>query len=136
MMTTLVENQRGDDSRWRLIVVEDSAEFLRKDAKATGGQSFGRLLNLTDGLVGQGLKLIILVTTNEPFGELHPAIARPGRCLAHLEFGLFSPEEGSSWLGRPVAEERTLADLYEARDDVPVQQITKDREEFRPGVYV
>lgn len=134
MMNCLV-NGRGAPDRWRLIVIEDSGEFLKKDARSEQGQAFGRLLNLTDGLVGQGLNLIILVTTNEPFGDLHPAISRPGRCLAHLEFGLFPPEEASKWLGRRVSEPMTLADMYEARAEVQ-PQITKDREEFRPGMYV
>lgn len=134
MMNCLV-NGRNSEDRWRLIVIEDSGEFLKKDAKAEKGQAFGRLLNLTDGLVGQGLKLIILVTTNEPFGDLHPAISRPGRCLAHLEFGSFPPDEASKWLQSRVLEEMTLADLYEARAEVQ-PQIVKDREEFRPGVYV
>lgn len=134
MMNCLV-NGRNVNDRWRLIVIEDSGEFLRKDAKAAAGQSFGRLLNLTDGLVGQGLKLIILVTTNEPFGELHPAIARPGRCLAHLEFGKFPPDEATRWIGTRVSEEKTLADLFELKAEHQTQ-ITKDAETFRPGVYV
>lgn len=133
MMATLVHQATAD--RWRLVVIEDSGEFLRKDAKEQRGQSFGRLLNITDGLVGQGLKLIILVTTNEPFDDLHPAIARPGRCLAHLEFGSFPPEEASKWLGHKVPGEMALAELYEARAEVQTQ-ITKEREEFRPGMYV
>lgn len=134
MMNCLVNGRNGND-RWRLIVVEDSGEFLKKDARSQQGQAFGRLLNLTDGLVGQGLKLIILVTTNEPFGDLHPAISRPGRCLAHLEFGAFPADEASKWLSRRVTEDMTLADLYEAKAEVQ-PQITKEKIEFRPGVYV
>lgn len=134
MMNCLV-NGRNTEERWRLIVIEDSGEFLKKDAKDANGQSFGRLLNLTDGLVGQGLRLILLITTNEPFGDLHPAISRPGRCLSHLEFGAFPPEEGTKWLGQKVSEDMTLADLYEARAEMQTQ-ITKDKSEYRPGMYV
>lgn len=135
MMHCMVAERGSRDDRWRLIVLEDSGEFLRKDAKSVSGQAFGRLLNITDGLVGQGLKLIILITTNEPFDDLHPAIARPGRCLSHLEFGKFPADEASAWLGEKVHDDMILADLYEARAEHQTQ-ITKDREEFRPGLYV
>jgi hypothetical protein len=134
MMNCLV-NGRNTEDRWRLVVIEDSGEFLKKDAKAQAGQSFGRLLNLTDGLVGQGLRLILLITTNEPFGDLHPAISRPGRCLSHLEFGPFPPDEATKWLGRTVVEDMTLADLYEARSEMQ-PQITKEKDHYRPGMYV
>jgi hypothetical protein len=78
---------------WRLIVVEDADELIRADAKERVGQALSRLLNLTDGLLGQGTKVLTLVTTNEPIGRLHPALVRPGRCLAELEFRAFTAAE-------------------------------------------
>jgi hypothetical protein len=32
------------------------------------------------------MRALVLVTTNEPLGQLHPALARPGRCLAEVDF--------------------------------------------------
>jgi hypothetical protein len=52
-----------------------------------------RLLNLTDGLLGQGLSVIVAITTNEPLQRLHPAVTRPGRCLAEIEVGPLSAAE-------------------------------------------
>lgn len=78
---------------WRLIVIEDADELIRADAKERVGQALSRLLNLTDGLLGQGTKVLTLVTTNEPIGRLHPALVRPGRCLAELEFRAFTAAE-------------------------------------------
>jgi hypothetical protein len=98
--------------RWRLIVVEDATRFVRSDADAKSGQAFGRLLNVTDGLLGQGLKVMVLITTNEPIKELHPALQRPGRCLADVEFSPFPASEASEWLGYPVREEKMLAELF------------------------
>ena len=51
------------------------------------------LLNVGDGLVGQGLRILVLITTNEPPSRLHPALARPGRCLSSIAFRAFNPEE-------------------------------------------
>jgi len=30
--------------------------------------------------------VIVLVTTNDDLRQLHPAVSRPGRCLAKVEF--------------------------------------------------
>ena len=85
-------------SRWRLIVLEDSGELLSKDAKTQVGQGLSRLLNLTEGLVGQGLNVLVLITTNENVGTFHDAVSRPGRCLSQINFDRFTPEEARAWL--------------------------------------
>jgi len=83
---------------WHLLVMEDSDEFLQADAKLQKGQSLSRLLNMADGLIGQGLNLLVLITTNEPLGKIHPAIQREGRCLANVEFGRLSLDEVEAWI--------------------------------------
>lgn len=114
-----------DESRpGRLIVLEDSGELLAADARRQSGQGLSRLLNLTDGLLGLGMDTIILITTNEPLGRLHPAVHRPGRCLAEIEFAPLDVDEATDWLAdrgveEIVSEPRTLAQLYaiaEGRD--------------------
>src|SRR6185503_15177426 len=69
--------------KWRLIVAEDTGELLTKDAKMQTGQSLSRLLNVCDGLIGQGLRSLVLITTNDELGTMHDAVTRPGRCLAN-----------------------------------------------------
>ena len=69
---------------WRLLVLEDTGELLRPDAKSIIGQGLSRFLNVVDGLIGQGLRVLVLVTTNERIETLHPAVARPGRCAAKI----------------------------------------------------
>lgn len=76
------------------------------------------MLNLTDGMLGQGVKCVLLVTTNEPLGRLHPAVHRPGRCWASVEFDAFTPAEATAWLAargvdREMTRAMTLAELYE-----------------------
>ncbi|MFB9833411.1 DUF5925 domain-containing protein [Actinoallomurus acaciae] len=110
-----------DDRRWRLLVVEDCDELISGDAKAATGQGLSRLLNLTDGLLGQGRDVLVAITTNEPLAALHPAVVRPGRCLAQVEVGPMSPGEATTWLGADAAAHdlrhgATLAELYALRD--------------------
>lgn len=103
---------------WRLIIAEDSDEYLRATARRDAGAALGRLLNLSDGILGQGMQILILLTTNEETSRLHPALVRPGRCLATIEFPLFDSGAASDWLGSPVDAPTTLAELLERRGDI------------------
>jgi hypothetical protein len=104
-----VHDEMADDGeeRWQLLVLEDAEALLRKD---TGGPAMSRLLNLTDGLLGQGLRCLCLITTNEPLAAVHPAVVRPGRCLAQVEFVPLPGAQASALLGRPVSGPMTLAE--------------------------
>lgn len=117
---------REDEDKWHLIVLEDSGELMMPAANAQQGQGLSRLLNTVDGLLGQGLKVVFLITTNEDIGKLHEALSRPGRCAMDLEFGVFKQAEGQAWLdargyvGEPVHGEQTLAKLYGKLNSTPV----------------
>lgn len=110
--------ERDDPDRWRLIVVEDGDEFIDSNAKARSGHAIARLLNLADGLVGQGLKVMVAVSTNVPETDFASAIVRTGRCGAMIEFPAFTAEEAVQWAAErgvdiEVGEDgATLADLY------------------------
>lgn len=99
----------------RLIICEDADDFMR--ARELTGSALGRLLNVADGMLGQGLRNIVLLTSNTPTARLDPALTRPGRMLANLEFRPFSGVEARAWLGdaRVTVPEggATLAELYE-----------------------
>jgi hypothetical protein len=119
-----LDAEEEDDRLWRLLVMEDTGELLSADARERTGQGLSRFLNVVDGLIGQGLRVIVLVTTNEEIKKLHPAVARPGRCAANVMFDALSREEASAWLSAHGVDEesrsaRTLASLYaqaEGRD--------------------
>jgi hypothetical protein len=128
------DGEDEDDERpWRLLLLEDCDELIKAGAKDAVGQGLARLLNITDGLVGEGLRVLICITTNEPFNRLHPAVARPGRCLLNLEFPRFSAAEASAWLGRPVAHDASLAELFQLRDG---GSLVTQRDPGRPGQYL
>ena len=112
----IVRSERPKE-QWRLVVLEDCGEMLRPDARQEIGQALSRLLNVCDGLIGRGLKFLVLVTTNEEIGKLHEAVSRPGRCAARVEFKPFHVDEANAWLKDhgyegEVKESKTLADLY------------------------
>jgi hypothetical protein len=105
------DDEDEDAPPWRLLLLEDCDELIKSQA----GQPLSRLLNLTDGMLGQGRKVLVAITTNEDLRQLHPAVVRPGRCLAHIEIGPLAPAEAGALLGRPVAAPVTLAEVYAMR---------------------
>ncbi|GII86062.1 hypothetical protein Ssi03_40520 [Sphaerisporangium siamense] len=119
LMEVAVGYDSDDDGhRWRLLVLEDCDELIRAEAKEATGQGLSRLLNLTDGLLGQGRDVLVAVTTNEELARLHPAVVRPGRCLAQIEAGRLSHEEAAAWLGTSEgigAAGASLAELFALR---------------------
>jgi hypothetical protein len=114
-----LEGSGVPERRWKLIIAEDTEEFLRSDARARAGAALSRALNVTDGVLARGSRVLVLFTTNEERGRLHPAITRPGRCLSVIEFDAFSPDDAGHWLGAvgPTQGPLTLAELYEARSN-------------------
>ena len=102
----LVPTNGAPEKGWRLLVLEDTGELLTPDAKTVIGQGLSRFLNVVDGLIGQGLRVLVLVTTNEEIRKLHPAVARPGRCAANVSFGSLSHGGGVVVARRAEARDR------------------------------
>jgi len=125
---------------WRLLIAEDCDEYLRATARRDAGAGLGRLLNLADGVLGQGYRTLVLLTTNEDLRHLHPAVIRPGRCLAHVEFVEFSRTEARDWLPPDVADPAgpcTLAELYALRDGLtPIATAPPPAPAPAPGQYL
>lgn len=116
----------------RLIIIEDSAEIFSENCRSTPG--FSRLLNLTDGIIGQGLRCIFLLTANEEVGKIDAAVMRPGRCIQTLKFPTFTYEEAQTWLKDHGCKKKlnkdddiSLADLYALKlgDTSPVVATSK-----------
>jgi hypothetical protein len=118
LMSVALGSGDDDEPRWRLLMLEDCDELINGEAKASAGQSLSRLLNLTDGLLGQGRNALIAITTNEDLTSLHPAVVRPGRCLASIRVGRLPYAEAVAWLGTSAGigpDGATLAELYALR---------------------
>lgn len=71
-------------------------------------------MNVCDGLLGQELNVIVAFTTNAPPVAIRPAVLRPGRCLATVEFGPFSAAEVAARETGVDPREMTLAELTAA----------------------
>lgn len=124
----------------RLIIVEDSEEFFDRNQKESR-QGFARLLNLTDGIIGQGTEVVFMLTANAAFEKIDEAVIRPGRCLQVMEFSKFLKDEATAWISQhlpatynvtqdkefALTDETTLAELYALRNRIcPPAEETDD----------
>jgi len=105
------------DQKVILLIMEDCPELVITEARSRTSFSMARLLNLTDGILGQGLKMMILITTNEKIDSIDPAFLRPGRCLQNLEFSGLKKDEIKAWMMSRGIDEHdcdtgVLASLY------------------------
>jgi hypothetical protein len=133
------DDDEGTDNGWRLLVLEDAGELLARDAKMWQGQGLSRLLNMSEGLIGQGLRVLMLISTNDPLDALNDAVSRPGRTAAVIEFRPLSIDESKAWLAArgstvDVTAPMTLAELFAALNGVPpVRTKKKNPVGFRGG---
>ncbi|REE98684.1 ATPase family protein associated with various cellular activities (AAA) [Thermomonospora umbrina] len=147
LMQVAVGTDDDDESkrRWRLLILEDCDELIRGEAKASTGQGLSRLLNLTDGMLGQGRDVLVAITTNEDLARLHPAVIRPGRCLAQIEVGALSQSEAVRWLddqdhqadpGAVGPDGATLAELVALRKGEKPPSVSADTPRTATGFYL
>jgi len=106
-----------------LFIIEDSGDLISVASRKSHWDKFGKLLNVTDGLIGQGREDAFLMSFNEELENIDPAIVRPGRCISKVEFSKFTPQESADWLSRNGArsaervgsDDLSLAELYQLK---------------------
>jgi ATP-dependent 26S proteasome regulatory subunit len=73
-----------------VLLIEDAEPLLAKRQEGVRIQGVTNLLNMTDGLLNDMLKLQIICTFNVDLRKLDSALLRPGRLLARKEFKALS----------------------------------------------
>jgi hypothetical protein len=117
--TKRANGRSSGEVMYRLVAAEDTEGLIQANGRGNN-PGLGRLLGATDGLIGQGARVIFLFSTNSAVSELDPAIVRPGRCLRLVEFQRFSAAEAKRWLGAASQRspgEASLAELFEIREN-------------------
>lgn len=100
-----------EEYMFRVFIIEDALDLLLKENRKKMSPAMARLLNLTEGIIGQGFRVLVLITSNEDVTAVDPAFMRPGRCLQFLEFPSFDSNEAAEWLKR----QELAADLHLVR---------------------
>lgn len=117
--------KQRESQRLRLIIVEDKADMFSMTGHCRENPAFSTLLNIADGLIGQGLPIVFLFTANEKVVDFDPAIKRSGRCLSQTEFDKLSMKKSNEWLKKygveaKVEKATTIADLYALLNNVAI----------------
>lgn len=140
LASMILHNDDDDDEvatqKWKLLIMEDTGELLTENAHVNAGQGLSRLLNVVDGFIGQGLRVLVLITTNQKFNALHPAVSREGRCAASIKFDDLNLNEVDEFFKANNAERPSLlkntyslAELYSLlkKESMPRDMVTKKK---------
>jgi hypothetical protein len=106
----------------KVIVIED-AELLMAPRGKDNQNHVSNLLNISDGLLGEFLKMHLICTVNCDMERLDPAIRRPGRLLAYRHFERLSSARAerlaqAKGIQLPAQERYTLAEIYNENSPV------------------
>jgi hypothetical protein len=109
------ENLRRSDIK-KVIILED-AEPLLLERSGDNWRHLLNLLSVSDGLLGEFLRVHVLCTMNAEVTQIDPAVLRSGRLIASRQFGRLCVEDAkklaaTKGLDLPVQEDYSLAEIY------------------------
>ena len=100
-----------------ILIIED-AETAIKDRNITGNaNSVSNILNLTDGILGECLKIQIVATFNTERTQIDKALLRKGRLITEYKFENLNTKKTNRLLNKIGIKEKvdkplSLADIY------------------------
>ncbi len=113
-----------------ILVIEDAENIIRS-RKSGQNQAVANLLNTTDGLLADCLRVQVVCTFNCPYEDVDDALKRKGRLIVEHKFNKLKKEQAqlvakSLGLDLPITKDMTLAEIYNHKDlDFQQEQKTK-----------
>ena len=110
-------SSHSEDGHFCVLLIEDAEPLLAARHTETRIQGVTNLLNMTDGLLNDMLKLQIICTFNVELRQLDAALLRPGRLIARKEFKALGEIE-ANLLGQSLGIKHhfkapaTLSEIY------------------------
>ena len=103
-----------------ILIIED-AENVIKTRKSGGSSAISNLLNLTDGLLADCLKIQLICSFNTDVSQIDKALLRKGRLIAMYEFNELKQHKASALallLGNQlqINTDATLADIFNVEE--------------------
>jgi ATP-dependent 26S proteasome regulatory subunit len=101
-----------------ILIIEDAEPALEKRGNGGRSSAVSNVLNLTDGLLSDCLKISIVATFNTGIKNIDEALTRKGRLLMNYKFEKLSVDKSKKLLKKlghqevEVNEPMTLADIY------------------------
>lgn len=116
-----------------VLIIEDAEPALEKRNQGGRSSAVSNVLNLTDGLLSDCLKISIVATFNTNTKNLDEALLRRGRLLMNYKFDKLSISKSKALLEKlghgivDVKEPMTLADIYFYGSDNNTESLKKSR---------
>ncbi len=110
-------SQYSSEGKFCVLLIEDAEPLLASRSNDTRIQGVTNLLNMTDGLLNDMLKLQIICTFNVELKHLDAALLRPGRLIARKEFKALQELDANLLAQRlgikyHFTEPATLSEIY------------------------
>ena len=111
-----------------VVILEDCEQILESRDSGNGGGAISTLLNMSDGLLADGLNIQFICTFNAEIGMIDKALLRKGRLIDKYEFGKLGMEKakmlaelihGSSEF---VKGDMSLAEIFNMGSDNHAQE--------------
>jgi hypothetical protein len=114
------DQRRIHDNRKFVVILEDSDAALMTRG-SDNREQVSAILNLSDGMLADFLRLQIICTINCSAADIDPALLRPGRLLCHRVFNRLDYAHAvrlADSLGRklPAARDYSLAEVFAGHD--------------------
>lgn len=103
-------------NRGSVLLLEDAEKVLRS-RDTQDNAAISNVLNITDGILGDCLNILVIATFNIDREKIDPALVRKGRLLVEHHFEALSAEDANRVLeksgsDRRASEPMTLAEIY------------------------
>ncbi len=120
-------DQRRRFEKENFVVVLEDADTALMPRGADNREQVSAILNLSDGMLADFLRLQIICTINGRATDIDPALMRPGRLLCHRVFDRLPPEHAAqlaAHLGKtlPGAGSYSLAEIFADETPAPRPQ--------------
>lgn len=119
------------DQKNSILILEDAEEILIDREDGHNSQAVSNLLNMTNGLLNDSLKIQIVATFNIDKKKIDKALLRTGRLIDEWQFGALKPEDANKLaikLGKTTDYKKSivLADIYDdcLNDNQPIKKST------------
>ena len=104
-----------------ILLLEDAEKVLRS-RESQDNTAISNLLNVTDGILGDCLNILVIATFNMEREKIDSALVRKGRLLVEHHFEPLPPEMANRLLesmgsDRRVSEPTSLAEIYNPDDN-------------------
>ena len=109
------QRRRHADKNFVVVLEDSDAALITRGTD--NREQVSALLNLSDGMLADFLRLHIICTINCSAADIDPALLRPGRLLCHRVFGRLDYSQAvrlAESLGRklPLARDYSLAEVF------------------------